>query len=127
MPNTDTMPTQSTHLILGKLEIDLPRVLEWLIYTIVIMNAADVVMTLFWISAGLATETNPLMDLLLSLHPVFFVVGKLALVFLGVGLLWRYRHMRSAMVGVFLVAAVYYGVTLVHALGLGLVFAWVAI
>lgn len=125
--STETIPRESPHLILSKLEIDLPRALEWLIFTIVIMNATDAVMTVFWISAGLATETNPLMDLLLSLHPVFFVVGKLALVFLGVGLLWRYRYMRSAMVGVVLVAAVYYGVTLVHALGVGLVVAWVAI
>ncbi|MEL6180054.1 MAG: DUF5658 family protein [Myxococcota bacterium] len=111
----------------GWLEIDRPRVLEWLVYTIVIMNAADAIMTVFWVSAGLATESNPLMDWLLDVHPVLFVLAKLALVFLGVGMLWRYRHIRAAMVGVALVAVVYYGVILVHATGIGLVVAWLMV
>ena len=61
-----------------------------------IFNALDAIATLAWIFKGTATEANPLMEWLISLHPVVFVVFKLTLVGLGSVLLYRFRHNRLA-------------------------------
>jgi len=47
-------------------------------------------------------------------HAVLFVVVKVTLVTLGSYLLWRQRQRPAAVVGVFLVFLVYYGILLYH-------------
>jgi hypothetical protein len=67
---------------------------------ILVMNLLDAAFTLVWTLSGLAVEANPLMDLLLSISPIHFMSTKLALVSLGLLLLWRLRWRRTARVAI---------------------------
>ena len=58
---------------------------------IVIINLLDAAFTLVWTLSGLAVEANPLMAAELAAGPVRFMVTKMALVSLGLLLLWRLR------------------------------------
>ena len=62
----------------------------------------------------MATEANPMMDVLLTWGPVPFMLGKLALVSLGVLLLWRLRHRSAAVVGIFIGFIAYYAILVQH-------------
>lgn len=59
---------------------------------VLVLNLVDAMFTLVYTQAGLATEANPLMNQALQVSPVLFVAAKLALVSLGVLLLWRLRN-----------------------------------
>jgi len=101
-----------------------PKYLDWVenaIYALVIMNGIDAVLTITWVTFGLANEANPLMDGLLQTHPVLFMAVKLSLVFLGLKLLWNYRKKRMVCYGTAVLLIVYYGLMLIHALGVGIV------
>jgi hypothetical protein len=63
---------------------------------VIILNLLDALWTLAFVEAGVAQESNPLMQRALALGPVGFVVAKLTLVSLSVLLLWRLRHRRTA-------------------------------
>lgn len=98
-----------------------PRLLFRLAAALLIFNLLDALLTLGVVHAGAATEANPLMDALLAHGPVPFVAGKLALVSLGVALLWRLRHYRAAVAGLVGATSVYallcmYHLRSVHAL-----------
>ena len=88
----------------------LEKVVRWLIG----LNGADAVFTLWWVLSGRAREANPMMDTLLSWGPIPFVVGKLALVFLGTALLWRNRDRPLAVIGIFVLFLAYYALLLLH-------------
>jgi hypothetical protein len=90
------------------------RWLAWIIAAIMVLNVLDVVFTLFWVHAGLARETNPLMRWLVDEHPVAFTLSKLALVGLGTLLLWRARRRALAVVGIVAVFLVYYAILIHH-------------
>ena len=75
------------------------RWLLWVASTVVVLNLFDAIFTLCYTSAGLATESNPLMQGVLASSPVTFMVTKVALVSLCVLLLWRLGHRMPAMVG----------------------------
>ena len=60
------------------------------------INLFDALATLFWIEAGLATEANPIMAAALNAGPSLFVLSKIALVSLAIGLLWTHRAQRGA-------------------------------
>ena len=79
-----------------------------------VLNAIDAVLTMFWITSGMATEGNPILKLLAHEHPIAFVSSKLGLVSLGSLLLWRLRKHGGAVVGIFLVFLVYYYLLLYH-------------
>jgi hypothetical protein len=74
---------------------------------VVVFNLIDAMFTIIYIRSGLATEANPLMDGILAASPVLFMAAKLALVSLGVQLLWRLRDHRSARFGLFATSAAY--------------------
>jgi hypothetical protein len=79
---------------------------------VLVLNLADALFTLIYIHAGLATEANPIMDQALTHGPVGFMAFKLALVSLGVLLLFRLRQRRAASVAL-CASAVAYGSLLV--------------
>lgn len=81
--------------------------------TVVILNVLDGIFTLFWVLSGKAVETNPIMDLLLGIHPVLFISLKLALVNLGCILLLRFYTKSFALMSS-LVAFGVYGAILVY-------------
>lgn len=89
--------------------------LKWVLGIIFLLNAIDGVLTVFWVLSGNASEANPLMDHLIAVNPVVFMVVKLVLVALGSYLLWRVRHKRAAVVAIFILFMVYYGILVIHA------------
>jgi hypothetical protein len=95
----------------------LTRRQEWmaiLIGILFMLNAIDAVATVTWISAGLATEANPLMAPLIELHPAVFVATKLTLVGLCSYLLWQHREHRFSLVATIGLVSVYYALIAYH-------------
>jgi hypothetical protein len=95
----------------------LARRQEWmtlLIGMLFVLNAFDAVATVTWVSAGLATEANPLMDHLLELHPVVFVATKLTLVGLCSYLLWRHCDRWLSVAATVVLVGVYYALFAYH-------------
>jgi len=88
--------------------------LLWLIRAVIALNVLDAAFTLVWVRAGRAEEANLLLRELVNDHPVWFVVVKLALVYLGSFLLWRSRHRTAAVIGIFVAFLAYYSVLLYH-------------
>jgi hypothetical protein len=81
---------------------------------VVILNLIDAVFTIIYTRTGLAVESNPLMDKVLVASPVLFMVSKLALVSLGVLLLWRLRHHRAARFGLVATSTAYIALIAYH-------------
>ena len=86
--------------------------------SLITLNMMDGVFTIAWIESGKATEINPLMDLLISIHPFFFMTIKILLVSLGALLLWRFRYMAIAVNSLYLCLTVYSILILYHGTGL---------
>lgn len=74
---------------------------------VIVLNLVDAIFTILYTRFGVATEANPLMDQVLSSGPLVFMITKLSLVSLGVYLLWRLRHRRSAVAGLVAVGSAY--------------------
>jgi len=56
------------------------KTFEKLMVVLLGMNVYDAVMTSFWLTAGLMTETNPIMAAAWEISPLVFMAAKLALV-----------------------------------------------
>lgn len=67
-------------------------VLRVIVLAVVVANLLDAVFTMFWVEAGIATEANALMAAVLERSAVGFTIIKLAVVSLGVLVLWRLRN-----------------------------------
>jgi len=63
---------------------------------LLLLNLFDGLSTVGWLHTGQATEANPVMAAAYAGGPALFLLSKLALVMLGVGLLWRIRHHKTA-------------------------------
>tara|TARA_R110002020_G_scaffold381107_1_gene592156 strand:+ start:255 stop:572 length:318 start_codon:yes stop_codon:yes gene_type:complete len=62
-----------------------------LVYILAVLILVDLTATLFWLSNGLATEANPIMDWFLQYSPLLFVVAKLGLSGVGIYILYYFR------------------------------------
>ena len=80
---------------------------------LVALSVVDLGLTLSLLRYG-AEEANPLMRWFLAFDPRAFVVAKLSLTALGVGLLWALRDQRSTAPLATLGLAVYAGVMVAH-------------
>jgi hypothetical protein len=89
---------------------------------IYILSVIDGVLTIFWVLSDLAVEANPLMDHLITQDPVLFMVVKIALVALGVSLLWRFRARPLALFGIFACFLIYTTIFIHHLSALGRLF-----
>lgn len=122
--------TESEALVCeGQRPLGSPRHFAWLrgvVAMVLWLNLLDGMLTLYWIFSEQAVEANPFMAELILLHPVLFILGKLALVSLGSCLLWRMRRRRLAVIAIFMVFLVYYWILLYHlqAMNLGLIRRW---
>lgn len=99
------------------MECVLARRQEWmtlLIGMLFVLNAIDAVATVTWVSAGMATEANPLMAHLLELHPVVFVATKLALVGLCSYLLWKHCDRWLSVAATVVLVGIYYTLVAYH-------------
>jgi Domain of unknown function (DUF5658) len=74
---------------------------------LIALNILDALFTLIYVDSGVATEANPVMRALLAVGPSAFLLAKISVVSASVYLLWRYRHHRLAVVGLFGGAAAY--------------------
>jgi hypothetical protein len=81
--------------------------MDRILATIFILNSIDALMTIVWVSTGVAHEANPVMETVIMIGPGVFFTTKLALVGLGSILIWRLRHRGIAVVSA-LVALVAY-------------------
>lgn len=96
------------------------RWLKGVIWTMLVLNVIDGVLTLIWVSTGRATEANPLLAVLAHEYPVLFVLVKFSLVGLGSVLLWRYKKHPGSVVAIFIGFLAYYFVLLYHLRSMGL-------
>lgn len=71
------------------------------------LNIFDAAMTYMWLINGLATEANPLMQSLWSIHPTMFLLGKGLIAGFSIMILWSLKHQFIAIVGIYLCAFVY--------------------
>jgi hypothetical protein len=94
------------HTITRTLEPIRDAALPW-IYAVLIFNVLDMVFTVYYIEAGHAVEANPLMAVAYEASPLHFGVVKMALAALGITLLYRARHARSAQLAIRGVAFAY--------------------
>ena len=93
------------------------RASGWLwiaVVTVVVLNLADAVFTMWWVHAGIATEANVLLADLVERNAVLFALAKSTLVSLGLLLLWRQRARPLASFGIALVFVAYNGLVLYH-------------
>lgn len=81
---------------------------------VLVLNLVDAMFTLIYTRVGVATEANPLMAQALAASPLAFMAAKLALVSLGVALLWRLRARRAAVAGLIAAGTAYTGLLLYH-------------
>ena len=95
--------------------------LRGIVGSLVLLNALDGVLTIFWIETGRFTEANPLMDILISNNPVLFISVKMLLVCLGIILLWRYRDRAMAVASIFICFTAYCYVLTFHVSALNIV------
>lgn len=86
----------------------------WLAAAVLILNLVDGLLTLAVVESGSAGEANPLMATTLAWGSVWFMAVKLALVSLGVALLWRLRRRRSAVVALATSATAYAVLLVIH-------------
>ena len=91
-----------------------PSLLRMVVVAVVVLNLLDAVFTLLWVELGIATEANILLTGLLDSSAVAFMVVKLALVSLGVMLLYRQRERRLAVVGLVVCMAAYNALLIYH-------------
>lgn len=94
---------------------------ETSIVVLLVANLLDAIFTLAFLQLGVAAEANPLMRWAYEGSPLSFVAAKIALVELGVGLLWLHRRAAAARFALHASAALYVGVVGYHVTLLGLV------
>ena len=66
-----------------------------LLRLIFIANLLDAYLTLVWINAGVATESNPIMNFLLQQGNEWFLTVKITAVFIACLILWYMRNIDS--------------------------------
>ena len=66
-----------------------------LLRLIFIANLVDAYLTLMWIDAGVAIESNPIMDYLLQQGTEWFLIVKILAVSIACLILWRMRNISS--------------------------------
>jgi hypothetical protein len=71
------------------------------------MSGYDAVATMNHIGRGVATEANPIMDVLIERSAVLFFAVKMAITAICMVVCYNYSHKRTARVGIHLTVGVY--------------------
>ena len=81
---------------------------------------ADLIATLYWVCSNLGHEANPVMGFFLDISPLLFVIMKLGLSCVGIGILYFFRKRFTGVILKILMGlnAVYIGVFIYHLWGL---------
>lgn len=88
--------------------------LETLLGLTLVLNLVDLILTVLVVKTELAVEANPFMALLLEGGPLPFAIAKLAIVSIGVWVLWLNREKRLAAAGAATVFSAYLFVMFWH-------------
>ena len=89
-----------------------------LLPALVILTLVDLAATVYWVSSGLATEANPLLEAAIQKSFLFFAITKIALVYFGIFILNRFKGRKLVFrLAIFAVCA-YLAVTVWHVVGL---------
>ena len=78
------------------------------------LNFLDAVLTIYWVRNGHATEGNQLMAILLDIGDVPFLLVKLSIGAIAAVVLWRWRNLRLAKIGLALTLSIYVALMGVH-------------
>ena len=100
-----------------EMKIGTRRQFKWLkgvVAAVIILNVIDGILTMVWVFSDQAVEANPLMSHLIEANSVLFISVKMALVFLGTFLLWRFRKRALAVVAIFMSFLIHYFILLYH-------------
>ena len=93
-------------------------VINILLPVLVLLTLIDLTATVFWVSSGIATEANPILEAVIQKSFLLFAFVKISLAYFGVLILRHHKRKRIvfdlAMAAVF----VYLGVTAWHVMGL---------
>ena len=93
-------------------------VINILLPVLVLLTLIDLTATVFWVSSGIATEANPILEAVIQKSFLLFAFVKISLAYFGVLILRHHKKKRIvfdlAMAAVF----VYLGVTAWHVVGL---------
>ena len=81
---------------------------------LIILNIIDTIATLYWISEGVASEANPIMQNWIQINVLGFVVIKLVLVFGCALCLWKFRRRLLAHILIVPVILIYLYVFAIH-------------
>lgn len=105
------------HRSVGNSAIGTPAHFRWLlgiVKAVLVLNVVDAMFTIGWVWFGFGAEANPVLARQVAEQPVWFAVAKLSLVGLGTLLLWRYRQRPLAVIAIFAIFVVYYGIAAYH-------------
>jgi len=96
------------------------RVIVRLAYILTIFILIDLTATIYWIAQGLAHEANPLMGFFLESSPLLFVIAKLGLSGVGIGILCFFRKRFPVIIFKVMLGlnVIYCGVVVYHIWGL---------
>ena len=93
-------------------------VINILLPVLVLLTLIDLTATVFWVSSGIATEANPILEAVIQKSFLLFAFVKISLAYFGVLILRHHKKKRIvfdlAMAAVF----IYLGVTAWHVVGL---------
>ncbi len=96
-----------------------PRSFRLALAVLLVLNLFDAASTSLWVALGITGESNPLMATAIDVGFGPFVLGKVALVGLGVWMLWGLRGRRMARVALLPAVLLYCFVGGTH-VGIGL-------
>ncbi len=91
--------------------------MKFLLSSIIIFCLLDAIFTILWLSTGLAIESNPFMGLLLDKSNLLFIIVKMALTYISVFILYKYRYTRKALITSRILAVLYLIIIIYHILG----------
>lgn len=94
--------------------------IQILLKVLVILALLDLIATIYWVAAGLATEANPIMNFFLQYSFYSFAMAKLSLSFTGIFTLNLLKEKRQTLIFSLsaMLVIVYLGVVAWHTYGL---------
>lgn len=78
------------------------------------LNFLDAVLTIYWVRNGFATEGNELMARLLDMGNTPFLLVKISIGAIAAIVLWRWRNLRLAKIGLTVTLSIYVVLMGVH-------------
>lgn len=85
---------------------------------LVIFTLLDLVLTLLWVSSGLASEANPILSAAMDISYILFAILKISLAYFGILILKKYEHVRLTFKAALFAIIIYTILMLWHTYGI---------